>query len=379
MSLTSGWLLAAAVVLTLAAFAAVVVFWNAFAGRSAARVLSRVGMLLVVNLLVLLTAAVRLNDEYLFFASWADLHGALTGTVVKTHLTRGGSPAQAFERPVAGPAAHAPARVPPLPRGAVDATGLGTFQVHGAASGITATVVVQLPPGYLSPAAADRRYPVLEAFSGYPSGSDQWIRVMKLPQAMAKQVALGHVRPALIVEPQQWIPAGVDTECTNGAAGNPQVETWLTVDVPRWVARTFRVETDRSSWATIGLSAGGFCAAMASMLHPAQYGAAINMGGYFQPELSPVYQPYPPRSPLEVRYDLVELARRAPPPLAVWMETSHADAISYRSSSAFLRVAREPLAVHAVVLQNVGHRVGVWEALLPESLQWLGATVPGFR
>jgi enterochelin esterase-like enzyme len=379
LSLTGGWFVAVVGALTVASFAAVVAFWNSLAGRSTARVAARVGMLLVVNVLVLFTAAIGLNDQYLFFASWADLHGALTGTIAKTQLNKGAHAAAAAQQAVPGKAARIPPHVPALPPGSVDAAGVGTFRVHGSASGITGTVVVRLPPGYLAAANANRRYPVLEAFSGYPGSPVEWVRVMNLPAAMAEQVRLGHMRPALIVEPQQWVPPGVDTECTNGARGNPQVETWLTVDVPRWVARTFRVATSRTSWATIGLSAGGYCAAMAGMLQPAQYGGVINMGGYFRPELGPYYLPYPPHSVLAARYDLVALARRAPPPLAMWMETSHVDAVSYRSSAAFLRATRAPLSVRAVVLQNAGHRIAVWQALLPESLQWLGAALPGFR
>ena len=195
---------------------------------------------------------------------------------------------------------------------------------------------------------------------------------------MAQQVAAGKMQSALIVSPQIEFPGGVDTECVNGRPGNPQVETWLTRDVPTWVTHTFRVRTVRSSWAVIGLSAGGWCAAMAAMLHPAQYSAAVVLGGYFRPEFGPFYEPYPPNSPLTRRYDLVALARRRPPPVAMWLETSHADAVSYRSSAAFLKVTRPPLAVDAVVLQHAGHRLALWQAILPRSLAWLGANVPGF-
>ncbi len=201
---------------------------------------------------------------------------------------------------------------------------------------------------------------------------------MGLGRAIAHQVALGHMRQPLIVEPEQWIPSDVDTECVNGAANHPQVETWLTADVPSWVAHTFRVATQRSAWATIGLSAGGWCANMATMLHPAQYGAAIDMGGYFHPETTPFYRPYPPGSRLAARYNLVARARQNPPPVDIWMETSHLDPVSYHSSAAFLRATRAPLSVHAVVLRNVGHRIGVWQALLPQALRWLGHVLPGF-
>jgi len=87
---------------------------------------------------------------------------------------------------------------------------------------------------------------------------------------------------------------------------------WLAQDVPNWVTHTFRVQTDRASWATIGNSTGGWCAAMVAMLHPAQYAAAIVMGGYFRPEFSPFYYPYPPGSQLTARYDLVALSKRQP-------------------------------------------------------------------
>jgi pimeloyl-ACP methyl ester carboxylesterase len=113
------------------------------------------------------------------------------------------------------------------------------------------------------------------------------ISALRLGGEVAKQAAAKRMGPALVVSPQMDIPAGVDTECVNGAGGNPQLEIWLAQDVPNWVARTFRVQTDQAAWATIGLSAGGWCAAMVAMLHPAQFAAAIVLGGYFRPSLAP--------------------------------------------------------------------------------------------
>ena len=138
--------------------------------------------------------------------------------------------------------------------------------------------------------------------------------------------------------PQVQIPFGVDTECVNGDPGKPQIETWLAEDVPNWIARTFRVTTQRSSWATMGLSAGGWCAAMATMLHPAQYSAAVVFGGYFRPDFGPYYEAFPKTSPLQTRYDLVKLARH-PPPVALWLEASHADELSYSSIAGLLHAA----------------------------------------
>ena len=378
MSLTGGAFLGLVVALTVAAFLVVVVVWPALAGPGPGKVAARAGTLLVVNVLVLLTAATQLNAQFLFFADWTDLKGAMTGTVTTTGLKRGGNPGAAGRTVVHGRAATAAsALLPPLPAGASSAHPI-RYTVRGPASGIVGTVFVRLPPGYTAARTANR-YPVIETFQGYPSAPNHWLAPnnMNLPGVLDQQAAARRVAPALIVSPQVEIPAGVDTECVNGRSGMPQVETWLTVDVPNWVANTFRVRTDRGSWAAMGLSTGGWCAAMASMLHPAQYGGSVVLGGYFRPQFG-LYEPYPPQSSLARRYDLVSLARRTPPPTAMWLETSHADATSYSSSAAFLKAARPPLAVDATVLQHAGHRLGIWQALLPSALSWLGRNLPGF-
>ena len=377
--MTGPLFLGAVIVVTLAAFAAVVLLWPSLAGRRPAKILARTGMLLTVNVLVLLTAATQLNAQFLFFADWTDLSGAFGGSPTSTALSRGGTASQATNRKVGGIAAQAGATLPPLPLDRVSSKGVISYTVKGSLSGIDGTVVVQLPPGYTNPRNALVRYPVIETFQGYPSDPQQWIGTMNLGGVVVQQAAARQMRPALIVSPQVEIPAGVDTECVNSSAGRPQLETWLAQDIPNWVTHTFRVQTDRMSWATIGLSAGGWCAAMVAMLHPAQYSAAIVMGGYFRPEFGAVYDAYPPGSRLAGRYDLVALSRRKPPPVAIWLETSHADAVSYNSSAAFLKAAKPPLAVDATVLQHAGHRVSLWQGLLPGSLTWLGTNVPGFR
>ena len=377
-SLTGSFFLDGVIAVTVLAFVGVVLLWPRLAGHGPVRVVSRVGLLLLVNALVLLTAATQLNSAFLFFAGWGDLQGALTGQVAQTHLDRGAVAARSVSRRVVGVHARVARAVPPL-KVPVTRSGLATFEVHGARSGLTGQVVVQLPAGYSAPGDAHRRYPVLEAFHGYPSQPMNWVRVFQLGQAVEQQVEAGKMRPTLVVMPQIEFPGGVDTEGVNGTPGRPQVETWLTRDVPDFIAHTFRVRQERSSWATIGYSAGGWDSAMATVLHPAQYAAGIVLGGYFRPEFGPFYEPYAPGSPLSQRYDLPALVKRTPPPVALWVETSHADAVSYTSSAAFLHALRPPTAVHAVILQNAGHRDSVWIALLPQALSWLGTHVSGFH
>jgi len=379
MTLTGPWFLGAIVVVTVAAFVVLVMRWPSLAGRRPSTIAARVGMLLTVNVLVLLTAATQLNAQFLFFTDWTDLRGAFGGATTSTALTRGGTASEATSKQVGGTAATAGGLLPPLPLGRMSPSGVISYTVTGPLSGITGTVMVQLPPGYTDGGNAAVRYPVIEAFQGYPGSVRSWIGGMDLGGVVAQQAAAKQMRLALVVAPQVEVPPGVDTECVNGSAGSPQLETWLAQDVPNWVTHTFRVQTDRASWAAIGLSAGGWCAAMVAMLHPAQYAAAIVMSGYFRPEFGPFYDAYPPGSPLAARYDLVNLTKRQPPPVALWLVTSHGDAVSYTSSAALLKAAKPPLAVHATVFQNAGHRVSLWQGLLPGSLTWLGANVSGFK
>jgi enterochelin esterase-like enzyme len=374
--LTSSVLLTLALLVTLAAGVAVVVFWARFAAPDPLRVAARAGLLVGVNLLVLATIGLVANDTFGFFADWTDLAGAFTSTPQIVATARGGAAAAAA-------AAHVPGEALPSPTGPLPALPTGSrqqsFTVSGPASHLTGRVVVLLPADYFQPSQRGQRYPVIETFHGYPGTPEQWLNRMALGQAVDAEVAAHRMSPPIIVAPQLEIPPGRDTECVNGGPALPAVETWVTTDVPNWVARTFRVKLDRASWATAGLSAGGWCAAMAALMHPARYGAAMVFGGYFSPYFGAQYRPFPPTSPQGQRYDLVGLTKRSPPPVAVWMETSHSDRTSYRSSARFLAAVRPPLSVNLVEFAHAGHSVLLWAGLVPQALGWLESQVPGFR
>ncbi|MBV9831106.1 MAG: hypothetical protein JOZ82_05880, partial [Marmoricola sp.] len=198
MSLTGSFFLDGIIVLTIAAFVSLVVIWPRLTPRTPWHVAGRVAALGLVNLLVLLTAATQLNAAYLFFAGWSDLQGAMTGHVAQTSLHRGGLEAKAPDLAVHGHAAQVAATAPTLTQ-KVGSNGLVSYTVHGPISGLTGQVLVQLPSGYTSPAAAGRRYPVLEAFHGYPSEPLSWLRAFHIQQEVQTQVQAHRLHPTLIV------------------------------------------------------------------------------------------------------------------------------------------------------------------------------------
>jgi pimeloyl-ACP methyl ester carboxylesterase len=362
------------VLLLVASFALVVAFWPRLAGTGPLGVLRRGGALLGVCASVMLVSATVLNDEYAFYADWTDLRTALAGDPPAGQVQeRGGA---SSGRPTGSPDGQAGDRGPAQP--IVPSARRSFFTVTGARSGISAQVLVVVPPSYTDPGSAGRRYPVVEALHGLPGGPQAWLTPgLDIVPALDGESGAQRVSDVVLVAPTIDVPKGRDTECVNGAPTDPAVETWLSQDVPDWLAQHFRVATGPSSWSTIGISVGAYCAAEIAMLHPDRFGGAIVLGGYFRPAFTG-WRPFPPTDPRLRRYDLVDLARTSPPPVAMWVETSPADPVSFPSSSAFLAAVHAPTAVRADVLAHAGHRASVWQMLEPAALDWLASVLPGF-
>jgi enterochelin esterase-like enzyme len=390
MSLTEPALLLLLAALMVATLVWNVVAWPRASGPGPLAILRRVGRQLAVMVLALLTVGVALNDQYDWYANWADLTTVFSAGAPDGTIMAAGVAASAAAGAVVGSGGRVgtvsvfrsgPAGVPESLHLTSAPGPLGQYQqytVGGPVSGVTGSVTVWFPPAYTDPAQSHRAFPVLETFHGIPGTPAQWAHGMHLGETVAEAAAAGRIAEPIIVMPN-IAPGAIDTECVDGTGHQPRVETWLTKDVPDWVTSHLRVRTDRASWATLGLSAGAYCASMVTMLHPDRYSAAISLGGYYQPTFESSYVPFTAHSAAAQRYDLVRLAKTDPPPVALWMQTSAADPVSYTTTEELLRSARAPISITADVLQNAGHRLGVWAPLVPVTLQWLGASIPGFR
>ncbi len=321
----------------------------------------------LLGVLSVLICLLLLNDRYIFYASWADAFG---GHGRHRVIHRGASPS----------AAPAPTRRPsvfttPVP-GDYRLPGRGrrqTYQVRDAASGTTMHVLVELPRGY--DPAASRRYPVIIGLHGYPSTPQSFAKLNVLSTVDSLDRS-GRLQPTIVVIPQINSPRQLDTECINGAAGQPQTDTWLSRELPSWVIRHLRVRRDRASWAAVGFSFGGWCAAELAMRHPTVFGAAVIFDGYFRPK----FEGYHPHSPDPHRsYDLIALARKSPPAVSLWVFASKQDRVAYPTTKKFLAAVRAPTSVTATIVPTGGHRPDVFEPFTSAALSWLAHTLPGFR
>ncbi|MET8093048.1 alpha/beta hydrolase-fold protein [Micromonospora sp. NPDC005220] len=337
--------------------------------RTDLQMLTRAARVVTVSALAVLLCGLALNNQYLFYTSWADLLGS-SGHAT-THTIGDAAAAQTSRLPGAGLAGQqTPGRLPVLP---APGQRLQRYTVPSPDVGGAAQVLVELPAGY-DPANV-RTYPVVIGLHGFPSTPDSYVRTGIL-SAQDRLVSQHLLAPSIVVIPQINVPRSLDTECVDGGPGQPQTGSWLSHDLPRWVVAHFRVRTDRLSWATAGYSYGGWCAASLGLRHPDLFGAAIVFQGYFRPDFGTHY--IPTASDL-AQYDLVRLESRHPVPLSMWVMTSGQDSLSHPSTAQFLRVARSPTAVTATVLPEGGHRTAVWQPLITPALTWLGRTLPGFH
>ncbi|NNG37865.1 hypothetical protein HJ588_01060 [Flexivirga sp. ID2601S] len=380
------WLLTTAVV------GATVWFWHFIGERSIRGIAARIASQVVVIVCALAAATATLNHQYDWYVGWGEVRDAVFGvqaSAAKGETKVAGAKAQpridakqekqqdnsaVVKYRATRDATQRDLRLAPKP----GATGQYVRVTVPGLTGLPQSkrlgrVIVWLPASYTDPTQQDRLYPVIEGFHGAPGGPLDWARVDHVEGVIAKAVADKSVGEPILVFPD-YMPGAVDTECLNGGA--VQMETWLTRTVPQWITEHFRVRTSADSWATMGYSAGGWCSAMAGLLHPDRYAASIVIGGYFTPELTN-WNPFGTAGP-PARYDLLQLAADHAPRTNLWLQVAADDPTSGKASAQLARVARPPLSVTTFNQPGVGHRISVFMAALPVGLDWLGRTLPSF-
>jgi S-formylglutathione hydrolase FrmB len=126
--------------------------------------------------------------------------------------------------------------------------------------------------------------PVLVLLSGFPGAPTDWLHGVNLVSTMDAFAKQHHGITPIVVVPDDTGVQFNDTECVNSPRGN--VETYLTQDVPNYMKAHFPVSDSASNWAVGGLSMGGTCAAMLSLVHPNIYQNFLDMGGESGPSLN---------------------------------------------------------------------------------------------
>lgn len=372
---------------------AVALVWPKLAGRGVAVLLGRLGTQLGASALVVLAVAATLNQQNGWYGDWPDLVHDLTGSSPAVQHVALKGQLQVAQRYNAHEAVESDVRAQHAfgaqraafqratklrtglsPQGQyvrVVVPGLGAAARRGRTVG---EVLIWLPPSYVD-GASQATYPVIEAFHGQPGGPDDYSKRLKLQNMLVRaHQRVGLVEPVVVIP--DFLPSGIDTECTDSPG--IAMEIWLTKTVPEWVVRHLRVRPDKESWATLGFSAGGFCAEVSTFLHPQTFGSAMLFGTYDWPDWSN-WLPYKRHNAWPARYNMLSVLKDRPPPVDVWVEVSGGDRFSSPPSQALIKYAHAPTSVTAVYLRDAGHRFSVWQAAMPRALDWLARSEPGFE
>lgn len=140
--------------------------------------------------------------------------------------------------------------------------------LHGA---VHARIV--LPPGY---ANSGKRYPVVYFLHGLPASARSYRGNTWMIDALER------AGPAILVIPQGARDDDTDPEYLNWGAGRDW-ETYVADEVPAYVDAHFRTIASRSGRALIGISAGGYGAAILGLHNLGRFSVIESWSGYFHP------------------------------------------------------------------------------------------------
>lgn len=346
MSLTGTTFQVTMIAAVLLAILGTLVLWSRAQGPYWAKVIQRLAMLVLCQVLAIGLAGTWVNNSFGLYASWDELLG----------INRQG------RLDMVGP--------PPQRAKFTRASwGMEGAYFRGKVSGLASQVYVWLPPQYHQPAYRHTAFPVLMLLHGVPGEPESWMTGGGMPGRLASAISGGTLRPVILVVPSVD-PGGVNTDCSNTRQAH--VATWLARDVPTLIRHHFRVESGPGAWALAGLSTGGLCALKLPMEYPDVFGAGAGMS------------PDPVTGDPSVLGDAavrranspVQLARRRPP-VHLWAGTGMMDRNSTPTNIRRLRDAVRPptTLAPAVLIPGGGHTPDTWAQLEPPMFAWLNTVL----
>jgi enterochelin esterase-like enzyme len=295
------------------------------------------------------------NDYYGYYQTWSQLASDFSGSYPSFDATN----ASADRRAVAS--GHGRMEQVRLP---------------GAASGISRSGFVYLPPQYFEAKYAHVRFPVLELLHGSPGTPANWIVQINLAGIMDRLVAHDLAGPMIVVMPA--IDSGSRFEDCVDAPGAKD-DTYVTQDVRHDVLAHFRAASDPAEWGIAGYSSGGYCAANLALRHRASFGAAAIMDGYFRPADGPAAAALHDDPSAEAQNDPLAAAGRLPrgagPLPALWVSGDTGSSKYAKGAQAFVRALHGVEAVTFVRQPGAGHNFYAWRAVIPHALAWLWTAV----
>ena len=221
---------------------------------------------------------------------------------------------------------------------------------------------VYLPPGY---AKGTRRYPVLYFLHGLPASASAHRDIAYLGRALEA----GELQ-AIVISPQGARDRDPDPEYLDWGPGR-NWETAVATELPRAVDSRYRTIAVRGGRAVLGVSAGGYGAAVIGLHHLDAFSVIESWSGYFHPTDPSGIHPLPRGSDLEDSFASAHTfvpqlrAEFADDPTFLGFYVGYRDATFLKENQ---RLARELSRAHVPFTFEVyrgGHSRSLWEAQAP--------------
>src|SRR2546423_1326185 len=156
--------------------------------------------------------------------------------------------------------------------------------VSPALGGKRKAFLVYLPPSYNTPSGKTKHYPTLYLLHGAPGTYRDWFTGGKADQSADTLIALGKIPELILILPDGNGRPGGASEWGNSFNQRQLIETYVAVDLVKYVDRKYRTIPEAAYRAIGGLSMGGFGAMNIATHHPDLFGSVISLGGYYRAE-----------------------------------------------------------------------------------------------
>jgi hypothetical protein len=346
------------------ATASLVIFWRFFSGGGIGKVALRFLSIVLSQVLVLMAFGMQINRTNDFYSSWSDLFG--TSNLYSSTATQAGSIKILDKKDLLS--------ATPLP----DKGLLVHDVIVEKDSGVSNIVYLALSKSAVSEIKRNhpldgKKYRVVEFLTGYPSQPIMWITILQIDKVLADYNRTHPKQQIVGVFPEVNVAGHYDLECMNLPNGKPAAETWLTKDMHSFV--NSRLGNLPARWGIMGVSTGGWCAAMLSVRHPDMYSAAASIAGYYRPAL-PLSYPVALQEKMTLKYNFELAESKLTQTIPLYLTASVKDKYSFRETSKFLALDHPHLKITYKELQEGGHNSRVWISLIPDAFDWLQRNIP---
>ena len=234
----------------------------------------------------------------------------------------------------------------------------------------------------LPEAVRELSFPCRRAIHGQPGQPEDWLAALDVQATMESLIAEHLADPAVLVMPDVNGGRRISLQCVN-QVGGPADDTFVALDVPRFVAARIRVQAPGRAWGIAGYSEGGFCAANLALRDPQQFGFAGVISGYFQPMFNRVeykhtirgVDPFGHNSALRRQNNPMDVLRGLPAGSRVpqfWVAAARAVRVDVLSAIAFVALLRaQDPATPLTITPNGAHNAVAWRSMILPMLEWM--------